>query len=93
MNPRAGREAGPFLWAEPRGTVCKISPQSVSDPARGSALASSLSTEEPTMNEIAANLDLQGLSPRRLTPQDLELICRHRQAMFLDAGQDLPPCS
>lgn len=41
------------------------------------------------MNEIAANLDLPGLSPRRLTPQDLELICRHRQTMFLDAGQDL----
>ncbi len=41
------------------------------------------------MNTIAANLDIPGLSPRRLTPQDLELICRHRQAMFLDAGKDL----
>lgn len=41
------------------------------------------------MNKIAADLDIPGLSPRRLTPQDLELICRHRQAMFLDAGKDL----
>lgn len=40
------------------------------------------------MNKIAADLDIPGLSPRRLIPQDLELICRHRQAMFLDAGTE-----
>jgi ribosomal protein S18 acetylase RimI-like enzyme len=40
------------------------------------------------MNEIPGNIDFSGLTVRRLTPNDLEIICVHRETMFLEAGKD-----
>lgn len=40
------------------------------------------------MDEIPGGIEFSGLQVRRLVPQDLELICRHREAMFLEAGGD-----
>ncbi|MFG5863499.1 GNAT family N-acetyltransferase [Metapseudomonas sp. CR1201] len=40
------------------------------------------------MNEIPGNIDLSGLRARRLAPDDLQMICVHRQAMFLETGGD-----
>ncbi|MDH4563851.1 GNAT family N-acetyltransferase [Pseudomonas sp. BN411] len=38
------------------------------------------------MNEIPGDIDFSGLKARRLEPSDLEMICVHREAMFLEAG-------
>lgn len=40
------------------------------------------------MYEIPGGIEFSGLQVRRLVPDDLELICRHREAMFLEAGGD-----
>lgn len=40
------------------------------------------------MEEGIEAIDFGGLQARRLVPDDLELICRHREAMFLEAGGD-----
>ncbi|MGK8705680.1 GNAT family N-acetyltransferase [Metapseudomonas otitidis] len=40
------------------------------------------------MEECIEAIDFGGLQVRRLVPDDLELICRHREAMFLEAGGD-----
>lgn len=40
------------------------------------------------MEEGVEAIDFGGLQARRLVPDDLELICRHREAMFLEAGGD-----
>lgn len=40
------------------------------------------------MDEIPGDIEFSGLQVRRLVPDDLELICRHREAMFLEAGGD-----
>lgn len=40
------------------------------------------------MDEIPGDVEFSGLQVRRLLPDDLELICRHREAMFLEAGGD-----
>ncbi|OEC38662.1 GNAT family acetyltransferase [Pseudomonas sp. 1D4] len=40
------------------------------------------------MDEIPGGIEFSGLQVRRLVPDDLELICRHREAMFLEAGGD-----
>ncbi|MNJ06253.1 hypothetical protein D3C77_03350 [compost metagenome] len=33
-------------------------------------------------------MSVSGLTPRRLVPTDLEMICAHREAMFLEASGD-----
>lgn len=38
------------------------------------------------MNEIPGGIDFSGLTVRRLIANDLELICGHRETMFLEAG-------
>ncbi|MBD2839788.1 GNAT family N-acetyltransferase [Pseudomonas sp. JM0905a] len=38
------------------------------------------------MNEIPGDIDFSGLKVRRLEPNDLEMICVHRETMFLEAG-------
>ncbi|AZC26111.1 GNAT family N-acetyltransferase [Pseudomonas sessilinigenes] len=43
------------------------------------------------MQPIPADITVPGLNVRRLGLQDLELVCAHRQAMFLDAGH--PPAT
>lgn len=40
------------------------------------------------MEEGVEAIDFGGLQARQLVPDDLELICRHREAMFLEAGGD-----
>ena len=40
------------------------------------------------MEEGIEASDFGGLQVRQLVPDDLELICRHREAMFLEAGGD-----
>jgi len=40
------------------------------------------------MEEGIEASDFGGLQARQLVPDDLELICRHREAMFLEAGGD-----
>ncbi|MDR0277142.1 MAG: GNAT family N-acetyltransferase [Paucimonas sp.] len=40
------------------------------------------------MNDIPGDLDFAGLVVRRLRPDDGEMICRHREAMFLEADGD-----
>lgn len=40
------------------------------------------------MEEGIEAIDFGGLQARQLVPDDLELICRHREAMFLEAGGD-----
>lgn len=40
------------------------------------------------MNDIPADLDFSGFTVRRLAPGDCEVICQHREAMFLEAGGD-----
>ncbi|MBO2929277.1 GNAT family N-acetyltransferase [Metapseudomonas otitidis] len=40
------------------------------------------------MEEGVEAIDFGGLQVRQLVPHDLELICRHREAMFLEAGGD-----
>lgn len=40
------------------------------------------------MNEIPGNIELSGLKVRRLEPNDLQMICAHREAMFLETGGD-----
>lgn len=40
------------------------------------------------MEEGIEASDFGGLQVRQLVPGDLELICRHREAMFLEAGGD-----
>ena len=40
------------------------------------------------MNDIPANIDCSGLTARRLGLDDLEMICRHRERMFLEADGD-----
>jgi ribosomal protein S18 acetylase RimI-like enzyme len=40
------------------------------------------------MTHIPGNIDFSGLTVRRLTPHDRELICIHRETMFLEAGKD-----
>lgn len=40
------------------------------------------------MKEIPGNIDFSGLKARRLVPDDLEMICVHRETMFLEAGKD-----
>ncbi|WDG57120.1 GNAT family N-acetyltransferase [Pseudomonas chlororaphis] len=38
------------------------------------------------MKQIPGGIDFSGLTVRRLVADDLELVCRHREAMFLEAG-------
>ncbi|MDH4566924.1 GNAT family N-acetyltransferase [Pseudomonas sp. BN414] len=38
------------------------------------------------MKKIPADIDFSGLEARRLQPEDVPMICRHREAMFLEAG-------
>ncbi|RMR05343.1 GNAT family N-acetyltransferase [Pseudomonas syringae group genomosp. 3] len=40
------------------------------------------------MKEIPGNIDFSGLTARRLVPNDREIICVHRETMFLEAGGD-----
>jgi ribosomal protein S18 acetylase RimI-like enzyme len=40
------------------------------------------------MNSIPDTIDFTPLQLRRLRPGDLELICAHRESMFLEAGGD-----
>ncbi len=40
------------------------------------------------MNDIPAGSDFPGFEVRPLEPGDREMICRHREAMFLEAGGD-----
>lgn len=40
------------------------------------------------MEEGIEAIGFGGLQARQLVPDDLELICRHREAMFLEAGGD-----
>ncbi len=40
------------------------------------------------MDEIPGGIECSGLQVRRLVPGDLEMICVHREAMFLEAGGD-----
>lgn len=40
------------------------------------------------MNDIPGDLDFSGFTLRRLEPGDREMVCRHREAMFLEAGGD-----
>jgi len=40
------------------------------------------------MKEIPGNIDFSGLAVRRLGPDDREIICAHRETMFLEAGGD-----
>ncbi|MDU9389913.1 GNAT family N-acetyltransferase [Pseudomonas sp. zfem002] len=40
------------------------------------------------MNDIPGDLDFVGLTVRRVHSADGELVCRHREAMFLEAGGD-----
>lgn len=40
------------------------------------------------MEEGIEAIDFGGLQARQLVPDDLELICRHREVMFLEAGGD-----
>lgn len=40
------------------------------------------------MNDIPADLDFSGFTVRRLDGGDCELVCGHREAMFLEAGGD-----
>ncbi len=40
------------------------------------------------MNEIPGEIDFSNLQARRLALNDLELICAHREHMFLEAGRE-----
>jgi GNAT superfamily N-acetyltransferase len=40
------------------------------------------------MIKMADTIELAGLTSRALTPHDLEMICEHREHMFLEAGGD-----
>ena len=40
------------------------------------------------MNDIPGDIDFAGLTARRLGPDDLEIICVHRETMFLEAEGD-----
>lgn len=40
------------------------------------------------MKEISDNINFSGLTARRLEPNDREIICVHRETMFLEAGGD-----
>ncbi|BBP84138.1 N-acetyltransferase [Pseudomonas sp. Pc102] len=40
------------------------------------------------MDDIPGGIEFSGLQVRRLAPGDLETICMHREAMFLEAGGD-----
>lgn len=40
------------------------------------------------MNDIPGDLDFSGFTLRRLETADCEMVCRHREAMFLEAGGD-----
>lgn len=40
------------------------------------------------MNDLLADFDFSGFTVRRLEAGDREMICHHREAMFLEAGGD-----
>ena len=40
------------------------------------------------MTDIPGEIDFAGFSVRRLLPEDGEMVCAHREAMFLEAGGD-----
>ena len=40
------------------------------------------------MTDICGDIDFAPLTVRRLLPEDAEVICLHREAMFLEAGGD-----
>lgn len=40
------------------------------------------------MNDIPGDIRFEGLTVRRLAPDDREAVCTHREAMFLEAGGD-----
>lgn len=44
------------------------------------------------MNEIPGGIDFSGLMARRIIANDLELICGHRETMFLEAGESRRHC-
>lgn len=62
-------------------SICTYQP-----PRPGSSIDHSEQVQ--AMNEIPGEIDFSGLTARRLGPDDLQMICVHREAMFLEAGGD-----
>ena len=44
------------------------------------------------MDDIPGGIEFSGLQVRRLAPDDLETVCMHREAMFLEAGATRRGC-
>lgn len=61
---------------------------SVSNNFLETTLASAAPLKVRAMKDIPGSIDFSGLVARRLGPYDLELICMHRETMFLEAGGD-----